>query len=90
MVSEEHQGQFKELCHQYKDVFSTHATDIGRTKLVVMDIDTGDSPHISQKPCTLPLTHAGREQKELEMLKEFGVIVRSVSPRESPQDDVCP
>ena len=45
-----------------------------------MEIDTGDSPQITQKPYTLPLKHAEWVQKELEILEKAGVIVRSVSP----------
>ena len=49
-----------------------------------MEIDTGDSPPIIQKPYTLPLKHATWVQKELEILEIAGVIVRSVSPGDSP------
>ena len=49
-----------------------------------MEIDTGDSPPMIQKPFTLPLKHASWVQKELEILEKAGVIVRSVSPRASP------
>ena len=47
-VSEEHQNAFK-------DIFSVDSSDIEKTPLVEMEIDTGDSPPITQKPCTLPL-----------------------------------
>ena len=49
-----------------------------------MEIDTGASPLITQKPYTLPLKHAAWVQKELEILEEAGVIVRIVSPWTSP------
>ena len=49
-----------------------------------MEIDTGDSPPITQKPYTLPLKHTTWVQKELEILEKAGVIVRSVSPWASP------
>ena len=49
-----------------------------------MEIDTGDSLPITQKPYTLPLKHATWVQKELEILEKAGVIVRSVSPWASP------
>ena len=49
-----------------------------------MEIDTGDSPPITQKPYTLPLKHAEWVQKELEILEKAGVIMRSVSPWASP------
>ena len=49
-----------------------------------MEIDTGDSPPITQKPYTLPLKHAEWVQKELELLEKAGVIMRGVSPWASP------
>ena len=49
-----------------------------------MEIYTGDSPPITQKPFTLPLKHAACVQKELEILEKAGVIVRSASPWASP------
>ena len=64
-----------------------------------MEIDTGDSPPITQRPYTLPLKHATWVQKELEILEKAGVIVRSVSPwassilvvqkRTTPEEIVC-
>ena len=83
-VSEEHQNAFKALCKEFKDIFSVDSSDIGKTPLVEMEIDTGDSPPITQKPYTLPLKHAEWVQKELEILEKAGVIVRSVSPWASP------
>ena len=63
-VSEEHQNAFKELCKEFKDIFSVDSSDIGKTPLVEMEIDTGDSPPITQKPYILPLKHAKWVQKE--------------------------
>ena len=83
-VSEEQQNAFKELCNEFKDIFSIDSSDIGKTPLIEMEIDTGDSPPITQKLYTLPLKHAMWVQKELEILEKAGVIVRSVSPWASP------
>ena len=33
-----------------KDIFSIHSSDIGKTPLIEMEIDTGDSPPITQNP----------------------------------------
>ena len=44
--------------------------DIGKTPVVEMEIDTGDSPPVTQKPYTLPLKHAEWVQKELEILEK--------------------
>ena len=49
-----------------------------------MEIDTGNSLPIIQKPYTFLLKHATWVQKELEILEKTGVIVRSVSPWASP------
>ena len=83
-VSEEHKRQFENLCEEYNDIFSKDSSDLGRTPLVIMDIDTGDSPPISQRPYNLPLKHADWVQKELLTLEKAGVITRSVSPWASP------
>ena len=83
-VSEEYHNAFKEFCKEFKDIFSVDSSDIGKTPLVEMEINTGDSPLIPQKPYTLPLKHAEWVQKELEILEKAGVIVRSVSPWASP------
>ena len=83
-ITEEQQNAFKELCDEYKDIFSTDSSNIGKTPLIEMEIDTGDSPPITQRPYTLPLKHATWVQKELEILEKAGVIVRSVSPWASP------
>ena len=83
-VSEEQQNAFKELCNEFKDIFSVDSSDIGKSSLIEMEIDTGDNPLITQKPYTLPLKHAMWVQKELEILEKAGVIVRSVSPWASP------
>ena len=60
------------------------SADIGQTPIVMMDIDTGDSPPISQRPYNLPLKHADWVQKELDTLEKAGVTTRSVSPWASP------
>ena len=52
--------------------------------MLEFDIDTGDSPPITQKPYTLPLKHTEWVQRELEILEKAGVIVRSISPWASP------
>ena len=57
---------------------------MGHTPLVTMDIETGDSPPVCQKPYSLPLKHVEWVQKELEILERAGVIQRSMSPWASP------
>ena len=83
-VAKRYKEQFKQLCKEFEDVFSKDSTDIGKTPLITMGIDTGDSPPICQKPYNLPLKHREWVQKELETLEKAGVIVRSISPSASP------
>ena len=52
--------------------------------LLEVEIDTGDSLPITQKPYTLPLKHTTWVQRELEILEKASVIMRSVSPWASP------
>ena len=76
--------RFEELCEEYGQAFSKHNKDIGRTKLVKMHVDTGDSPPVSSRPYTLPLKHYEWVQKEIESLEHVGIITKSMSPWASP------
>ena len=83
-ISEEQRQAFRYLCTEFEDIFSTDSGDIRKTPLLEVEIDTGNSPPITQKPYTLPLKHTEWVQRELEILEKAGVIVRSVSPWASP------
>ena len=76
--------KFEELCDKYGEAFSKNNKDIGRTKLVKMDIDTRDSPPVSSRPYTLPLKHYEWVQREIESLERAGVITKSMSKWASP------
>ena len=76
--------KFEELCEEYGEAFCKNNKDIGRTKLVRMDIDTGDSPPVSSRPYTLPLKHYEWVQREIESLECAGVITKSMSKWASP------
>ena len=76
--------RFEELCEEYGEAFSKHNEDIGRTKLVKIDIDTGNSPSVSSRPYTLPLEHYEWVQREIESLEWAGVIKKSMSNWASP------
>ena len=83
-ISEDTRRKFEELKVQFPKVFSLNNEDIGHTQLVTMDIDTGDSPPICQKPYTLPLKHYNWVQQEIETLERAGVIRKSISLWASP------
>ena len=55
-VSAETKLWFEELKAKYPEVFSLNNEDIGHTQLIPMDIDTGDSPPVCQKPYSAPQT----------------------------------
>ena len=83
-ITEAQQNAFKDLCIEFNDIFSTDSSDIGKTPLLEVEIDTGDNLPITQKHYTLPLKHTAWVQRELDILEKGGVIVRSVSPWASP------
>ena len=69
---------FDVLCEKYPKVFSKGNEDIGRTQLVTMDIDMGDSPPVSSRPYTLALKHHRWVQEEIETLERAGIITKSM------------
>ena len=83
-VLDKYKEEFEKLCEEYNDIFSKDSSDIGKTPLITMEIKTGDSPPVCQRPYNLPLKHIDWVQKELDTLEKAGVITRSVSPWASP------
>ena len=93
--------KFKELCKQYGEAFSKSNEDIGRTKLVKMDIDTGENPPVSSRPYTLPLKHYEWVQREIESLERvitktmskwaspIVIVPKKSAPREPPKRRLC-
>ncbi len=78
------QEQFEQLCAEYADIFSTNHLDVGHTRLIEVDIDTGDSPPITQAPYRVALRHIDWLREELTKLEEAGVIEQCISPWASP------
>ena len=56
-IKEAMRVSFEALCEQQHEAFSKNNKDIGRTQLIEMEIDTGDSLPVAQSPYTLPLKH---------------------------------
>ena len=75
---------FEVLCEQQHEAFSKNNKDIGRTQLIEMEIDTGDSLPVAQSPYTLPLKHYDWVRQEIETLEKSGVIERSLLRWPSP------
>ena len=68
-ISPKMQKAFDKLCEKYDGIISKNSSDIGKTMLVEMEIDTGNHPPIASKPYTLPLKHYDWVQKEIETLE---------------------
>ena len=83
-ISKETRRQFEEMCNRHPEAFSKNNKDIGKTTLIKMEIDTGDSLPVAQNPYTSPLKHHEWVWKEIETLEKAGVIERSLSPWASP------
>ena len=79
-IKEETREKFEEMCDRHPEAFSKNNKDIGRTTLIEMEIDTGDSLLFAQNLYTLPLKHHEWVRKEIETLEKAGVIERSLSP----------
>ena len=83
-IKQETRQEFKKLCDRFDDIISKGSDDIGKTLLVEMDINTGDSPPIASKPYTLSVKHYDWVQKEITTLEKAGIITKSISPWTSP------
>ena len=83
-IKEETKGKFHDLCNRFDSIISKSSGDIGKTLLIEMDIDTGNSPPIMSRPYTLPLKHYEWVHKEISTLERAGIITKSISPWASP------
>ena len=78
-MTPQHRKAFEDLCSEFEAIFSKDSADLGKTPLLKMDIPTGDSPPITQRPYTLALKHVQWVQEEIEILEKAGIIAKSVS-----------
>ena len=83
-IKKKTKAAFELLCEEQHEAFSKNNKDIGRTQLIEMEIDTGDSLPVAQSPYTLPLKHYDWVHQEIETLEKSGVIERSLSRWASP------
>ena len=84
VFKKEMKEKFHKLCDRYDQIISKGSADIGKTLLVEVDIDTGDSPPIACRPYTPPLKHHDWVKKEIEILDRAGIIDKSISAWASP------
>ncbi len=60
--------------YEFRNVFSSSPTDMGRTGLVKPTIDTGDQRPIRLPPRLLPIAKQEIEQEEVQKMLDRGVI----------------
>ena len=74
------ENKLNDILQNFNDIISKCSGDIGTIPLISMDIDTGDSPPISQRPYTFLLKHHKWVKIEIQTLESAGVIRKSFSP----------
>src|SRR5208282_1124204 len=79
-LSEQQKQQATDLIRSYEDVFSQGEYDIGRTHLVEHTIDTGDHIPIRQPLRRHPITHLEIIDKQVEEMRQSGIIEPAASP----------
>lgn len=83
-LNEDQSKALTDLVTEYKDVFATSGSPLGRTGIEQHKIDTGASRPIKQAPRRLPLHLKEKAEEEVEKMLEKGVIEPSSSPWSSP------
>ena len=83
-IKDSTRAEFERICEEREQAFSKNNKDIGKTQLIEMEIDTGESLPVAQSPYTLSLKHYDWVRTEIETLEKAGVIERSLSPWASP------
>ena len=80
----ETKGKFHDLCNRFDSIISKSSGDIGKTLLIEMDIDTGNSPPHRVQTIYPPLKHYEWVCKEISTLERAGIITKSILPWASP------
>ncbi len=76
--------EFAAAIYEFRDVFSSGPTDMGRTGLVKHTIDTGDQRPVRLPPRRLPITKQESEKEEVQKMLDCGVIEPCQSSWTSP------
>ncbi len=84
MLDGQKKQQLIDLIEQYQDVFAWDKMELGRTSAVKHHIDTGETIPIKQRPYRVPLAKRDEIAKQIDAIKEQGVVEESYSPWSSP------
>ncbi|RWR98688.1 Retrovirus-related Pol polyprotein from transposon-like protein, partial [Dinothrombium tinctorium] len=83
-LNKEETEKLKSLLEKYKDRFAFDKSQLGRTKLCKVTINTNDKPPFNLPPYRLPLFMRHEVQRQIEQMKTLNVIRDSKSPYSSP------
>ena len=64
--------------------FLQHSADVAYTKLLAMNINTGNHPPMASKPYQLALKHNECVHMEINAIEKADIIEKSLTPMESP------
>jgi hypothetical protein len=70
----EQRNRLAQVLSEFEDVFARHPDDIGRTKLVKHDIDTGDAKPVNQRCRRFAKAHVKVIRDQIRKLSEAGII----------------
>ena len=77
--TEQHR-QVSQLLHEYRDIFSTSAYDMGRTGLVEHEINTGDHRPVRQGLRRHPIAHLDIIDKQVREMVRHDLVEPAASP----------
>ena len=83
-LSKENSEQFAKVLSQNSHIFSQSETDLGKTPLVKMSINTNDHKPIKQKPYKTPFSLRPAVENHVEEMLKADIIRPSTSPWASP------
>ena len=84
VLSDGDKVKFRNLFHEYHDVFAFSDDQLGRTSLVQHTIDTGDAMPIKQRPYRTTPENKQEIDRQVNDMLQRGVIQESISPWSSP------
>ena len=79
-LTEEESHAVAKLLHRHEDIFSLSEQDLGRTKLIKHDVDTGNARPIKQQPRRASPSKHVEIERQVEDLLQRDIIKKSNSP----------
>ena len=73
-----------DLLVRFRNAFSCHGDNLGKTSLAEHVIDTRSSKPVRHPPRRVPLAFADEERKVIEKMEKQGIILKAHSPWSSP------